>query len=711
MQRVRTHSVLQLEAAECGAASLAMVLSSFGRQVPLDELRTLCGISRDGAKASNILKAARSFGLTCKGLKAEPEQLENLTAPVIAFVNFNHFLVVEGIKGDTVYINDPASGHRKETREEFLAGFTGVVLTFEAGEDFQAGDSRPSVVQSLAKRMGGFHSPLLYIFLISLALVIPGIIMPFFSQVFVDYILVRALDDWLWPLLLGMLLTAVLRVALSIVQGFTLISLDVEMKQQTSAELFRHLLRLPVSFFEQRFTGEIADRIRLNEGLVELLSEQLIQAMLNFILAIFYLVALFYMHATLAFIVVILACLNIAVLMATTSFVSEKYRKLSIDQGKLMGARISGLKDIETYKASGAEDMLFTRWMGLKTNVINGSQQVAGVSSWVQPIPALISTLILLVTLIGGGYAVMQGQLSLGELVAFQSLAVSFSAPVAVLASFGAELQQLQTYLNRLDDTLEQRVDPAFNESRTMLATRMPAGQVALNAASFGYNPLDPPLIDALSIDIQPGQRVALVGASGSGKSTVGKMIGGMVQLSAGSISIDGQSHHEWPRGLLASQLAYVRQEVMLFKGSIRENINLWDTRIDESDIIQAAKDAGIHDTIMARPGGYDAHVADGANNLSGGEQQRLELARALATNPAIIILDEATSALDPLTEQSVMGAIRRRGLTCIVIAHRLSAIRDCDEILVLHYGQLIERGSHTDLLHQDGAYAQLINA
>ncbi|WP_108812241.1 NHLP family bacteriocin export ABC transporter peptidase/permease/ATPase subunit [Sphingorhabdus sp. Alg231-15] len=707
----RTPTILQMEAAECGAASLAMILGTYDRYVPLEELRGECGISRDGAKASNILKAARKYNLESKGLKVEPENLEDLNFPIIAFVNFNHFLVVEGIVDGEVYINDPASGHRTEPMEEFALGYTGVVLTFAPTEDFVRGDDRPSMFVSLINRVEDYRGGLLFIFLVSLALVVPGIVIPFFTQIFVDYVLVRSLDDWLWPLLIGMTITAVLRFGLIALQEISLVRLGAEMKGRTGFQLLQHMIRLPINFFEQRFTGEIADRVRLNEGLVSLLSEQMIQAAINLLLAIFYLIVLLYFSVPLTLIIVGLASLNIAILLYTTATIAEKYRKVSIDQGKLMGARIAGLKDIETYKASGGENMLFTRWTGLQAKTINGVQEATAVQVWTGPVPALLSTFIMLTTLIGGGYMVMQGNFTLGELVAYQALAMSFSGPITALASFGSELQQLRTFLGRLDDTLDQQVDPAFEGEEIVDIDRLPKGSVRLVEASFGYNPLDPPLIDSLSIDIAPGQRIALVGASGSGKSTVGKMIGGLVDLQAGQIEIDGRARRQWPRHVLASRLAFVRQDVMLFNGTVRDNLSLWDKSIGDVDMIQAATDAAIHDRIMAWPGGYEAPIASGATNISGGEKQRLEIARALATNPSVIILDEATSALDPVSEFEVMEAIRRRGLTCIVIAHRLSTIRDCDEIIVLDRGQIIERGTHSGLLQEEGAYARLLEA
>jgi NHLM bacteriocin system ABC transporter peptidase/ATP-binding protein len=707
----RTPSILQLEAAECGAASLAMVLGYHGRFAPLDELRVLCGVSRDGSKASSVLRAARSFGLEAKGLKAEPHHLGELDLPLIAFVNFNHFLVVEGIDERHVWLNDPASGRRRETLDEFSDSFTGVALTFRPSPGFRKGDSRPSLIASLIERYEGVRSALWFITLVSLALVIPGIVLPIFSRIFVDYVLVRSLNDWLTPLLIGMALTALVRFVLLELQNQTLLKARVQMSLVTGRGLMEKLVTLPIAFFDQRFAGEIADRVRLNETLSDLLTGKVAQAAVSLVTAAFFLVVMLFYNWLLTLAVAALALLNGLVLVMSNRWLSERYRKISIDRGKLAGARVAGLKDIETFKASGAEDMLFARWTGLAIAASNGEQQAWRVSSWINALPALISALITVTILILGGFAVMNGDMTLGGLVGFQTLAASFAAPVIALAGFGAELHQIRSYTARLDDVLNQASDARFSNADPPFDGRLPHGAVSLRNISFGYGPLDPPLIDQLSIDLAPGSRVALVGPSGSGKSTVGKLIAGLEQPREGEVLIDGRPLLEWPREALASRLAYVRQEVMLFEGTIRENLTLWDDRVSEPDMIQAAKDAQIHDVIASRPGGYDAIVGEGGGNFSGGERQRIEIARALVTNPATIILDEATSALDPISEFRVMEAIRRRGITCILIAHRLSAIRDCDQIIVLEQGRMVESGDHRSLAAAQGRYAALVEA
>lgn len=710
-RRGRTPAVLQLEAAECGAASLAMVLGAHGRHMALDELRRLCGVSRDGSKASSIVRAARALGLEAKGVKAEPEHLAGLGLPLIAFVNFNHFLVVDAIDDRHVWINDPASGRRRATIAAFSDSFTGVALVFRPGPDFVPGDSRPSLAQSLRGRFTGVGAALWFVFLTALALVVPGIVLPVFSRIFVDYVLVRGLSDWLAPLLIGMALTAFARFVLLELQNHALLRARMRMSLHTGRQLMAKLLTLPVAFFDQRFAGEIADRVNLNDQLAELLTGKLAQAAVALVTAAFLLVVMLFYHWPLTLAVLALALLNAVVLLASNRFLSERYRKIAIDRGKLAGARVAGIKDMETFKASGAEDMLFERWTGLAVAMQNGQQRAAALGAFIQPVPALLGALITVTILVWGGFAVMAGTMTLGSLVGYQTLAASFVAPVAALAGFGAELHQIRSYTGRLDDVLAQAGDPRFDRPDPRFDGRLPRGAVTLDRLSFGYAPLDPPLIDALSLDLRPGMRIALVGASGSGKSTVGKLVAGLEQPREGRVLLDGRPLLDWPRVALAHRLAYVRQEAMLFEGTIRENLTLWDDGLAEPDMIQAARDAMIHEVIAARPGGYDARIAEGGGNFSGGEKQRIEIARALALNPAVIILDEATSALDPVNEHRVMEAIRRRGATCILIAHRLSAIRDCDLIVVLDRGRAVETGDHATLIAAGGAYARLVEA
>lgn len=708
-QRRRTPTVLQMEAAECGAACLGMVLGHFGRHVPLEELRTACGVSRDGSKASGILRAARAYGLESKGLKAEPSHLHDLRPPLVAFVNFSHFVVVEGIGPRWVYLNDPASGPRRVGHEEFDEMFTGVVLTFRTTPEFVRSDARPSRLRRLRERIRPVRAAMLFVGLLTVALFLPGVAIPLFSRTFVDYVLIASLEDWLQPLLIGMAVTALLRGGLTWLRAITLARLETQLSIAGARQMLWRLLRLPSAFFAHRFAGEIAPRVNLNDEFARLVTGDLARAVLGLISMMFYFVVMLFFDVTLTLMVAAVAGISFILLVVVTRALQNGYRKLSIDRGRLNGIAVSGIQDMETFKAAGAEDSFFTRWAGHHAKVVNTEQKVGLPVVLVSTTPAFATALTSAAVLVVGGHAVMEGTMTIGMLVAFQTLAASFSEPVADLTKFGTQVQQVQAHAARIDDILHQPQDPALLAAPTGVPPALPVGRIELEDIRFGYAPLDPPLIEGLSLALEPGTSVALVGSSGSGKSTIGRLIAGLYRPDGGRILIDGRPLEDWPRQAIAATFAYVDQEIVLFEGTVRENLTLWDSTIPESDVVAAAQDAQIHDVIASRPGGYDSVVEEGGRNFSGGQRQRLEIARALAANPRILVLDEATSALDPVSEAQVMEAVRRRGCTCVIIAHRLSTIRDCDEIVVLERGQPVERGRHPDLIAADGRYRRLV--
>lgn len=709
-RRARCESVLQLEAAECGAASLAMILSHFGRRAPLEELRLACGVSRDGSKASGILKAARAYGLAARGLKAEPEHLAELPMPAIAFVNFNHFLVVEGVGRGVVWLNDPANGPRTVTEDEFDEMFTGVVLTFERGDGFEARDDRPRLLDSLARRLASAKGAVAFAVLASLVLVLPGLALPIFSRVFVDFVLAPKMSDWLGPLVLGMLATALVRAALTGLRFRYLLAAETRLAIEGSRAMLWRMLRLPTSFFDQRFAGEIADRLNLNDGLARLLTGELARALLSLAMIGLFFLAMCSYSVPLALVAAALTTLNLVVVMAIARGIRDGYRKVSLEQGKLFATTVAGLQDIETYKAAGAEDAFFGRWAGLQVNVIDAEQRIALPLAMLSAVPTFLNGLSIAAVVGLGGLLIADGEMTIGMLVAFQTLMASFTQPAAELANLGGQMQQVQAFTARLDDIEGQPLDRRFGgDGDKLQLDALPRGHLELRDVAFGYNPLEPPLIENFSLSATAGARIALVGASGSGKSTIGRLIVGLHRPREGQVLIDGRPFDAWPPAALAARLAYVDQDVTLFEGTVRDNLTLWDTTVPEADIVAAARDAQVHDVIAARPGAYEARVEENGRNLSGGQRQRLDIARALARNPSIIVLDEATSALDPEMELAVMDAIRRRGATCIVIAHRLSTIRDCDEIIVMERGQIVERGHHAALIEAGGRYAGLL--
>jgi NHLM bacteriocin system ABC transporter peptidase/ATP-binding protein len=712
-RRVRVPTVLQMEAVECGAAALAMVLGHHGRTVPLEELRLACGVSRDGSKASNIVKAARRYGLVAKGLKKEPEALRALPVPMILHWNFNHFVVLEGFRKGRAYVNDPASGPRSVTGAELDQAFTGVALVFERGDTFVRGGEAPSMAQAVRTRLEGSRLALLFVVLAGLGLVLPGLVVPTFSRVFVDDVLVAGLRDWVRPLLLAMAAAALVFGALTWVQQWYLLRLETKLALSTSARFFWHVLHLPMGFFTQRFAGEIGSRVAINDRVAQLLSGDLATSVLNLVAVAFYAAVMVQYDLVLTLLGVVVAGLNLAALRWVSRRRVDLSRRMLQDRGKLMGTAMGGLQTIETLKATGSESDFFARWSGYQAKVLNAQQELALHTQLLAAVPPFLLAASTVLLLGIGGARVMDGQLSMGMLIAFQALMLAFLAPVNRLVELGSTLQEVRGDMGRLDDVLRAERDPrlaAGPEEGGPDEAKL-SGRLELRGVSFGYSPLDPPLIEALDLELRPGSRVALVGGSGCGKSTVARLVCGLYEPWTGQVLFDGRPRAAVPRRTMDASLAFVDQDIFLFEGSVRDNLTLWDPTVPEAQLVEAARDACIHDEVTARPGGYAGAVEEAGRNFSGGQRQRLEIARALVGNPALLVLDEATSALDPATEQAIDDHLRRRGCTCLIVAHRLSTIRDCDEIIVLDAGKIVQRGTHDALLAEPGPYARLMEA
>lgn len=711
-KRVKTSTVLQMEAVECGAASLAMVLGYFGCFIPLEKLRIDTGVSRDGVKASNIVKAARKYGLTTKGYRKEPQDLRKLKPPMIVHWNFNHFLVVEGFKKNKVYLNDPAAGSRIISLEEFDQSFTGVVIVFEKGEGFKKIGHKKSIITSLKKRLSSSKQELIFLILLGFLLVVPGLVIPVFSKIFVDNILIDKMTGWLKPLLFGMFLTFILRTIMESVKQYYLLRFETKLSLKTSAGFFWHILRLPVEFFSQRFAGEIGSRVMSNDTVANLIAVKLTDAAINLVMIVFYAALMFYYDSVLTLIGISAAVLNVLFLKYVSKVRKDGSRKFLQDEGKLNGVSMAGLQLIETLKAGGTESDFFSKWSGYQAKLINSKQKLGSVTELLSAVPIFLTGLTNILVLSIGGERVMDGYLTMGMLVAFQSLMSSFMKPVNNMVELGGVLQEVEGDMDRLDDVHNYEIDTRYEEDNinNNIKGKL-SGSLEVKNISFGYSKLEDPLIENLSIKMNPGSRIALVGGTGSGKSTIAKIISGLYQPWDGEILFDNNTMSSIPSEVISDSLAIVDQDISMFEGTIKENITMWDNTISEHTMLQAAKDACIHDDISSRPGGYDSFVSEGGSNFSGGQKQRLEIARALVGNPSVLIMDEATSALDPLTEKIIDQNIRRRGCTCIIVAHRLSTIRDCDEIIVLKYGKIVQRGTHEQLRDKEGLYSELINA
>ncbi|MGE6668906.1 NHLP family bacteriocin export ABC transporter peptidase/permease/ATPase subunit [Paenibacillus xylanexedens] len=714
-KRVKTPTVLQMEAVECGAASLSIVLSYYKSFIPLEELRISCGVSRDGSKANNILKAARQYGMEAKGYRKNPEDLRNMPWPVIIHWNFNHFLVLEGIQKDRVFLNDPVTGPREITFEELDQSFTGVVLTMKPAEGYVPQGKTSSLLSSLSSRIQGSEKALVYAIIAGLFLVLPGLVIPVFSKIFIDQVLLGHLNNWLFPLLVGMGITALLRALLIWLQRYYLLRLEMKLALSSSSRFFWHVLRLPIEFFSQRHSGDIASRVAINDRVAQLLSGQLAVAALNCVMILFYLLLMLQYSVLLTVVTVGVSLLNVIFMQFITRKRNDQNLRLLQESGKMQGVSMNGLQVIETLKSNSSESDFFVKWSGYQAKLLQSNQQFGVSNQFLMSVPTLLTSLGAVAVLFFGGFQVMDGALTIGSLVAFQSLAASFSQPVNEMVMLAGTIQEAGGSMKRLDDVLQYPVDRQIqsdlDEADEQKDSAKLSGQVQISNLTYGYSKLEAPLIDQFNLSIQPGMKVALVGGSGSGKSTIAKLIAGIYEPWEGEIRFDDLRRDEIARHRMGNSLAVVDQEIVLLEGTIKENITFWDATIPETDVVRAAKDAVIHDHIAERSGGYDHMISENGGNFSGGQRQRLEIARALSGNPSILILDEATSALDPATEKLVDDSLRRRGLTCITVAHRLSTIRDADEIIVLERGKIIERGTHTFLMEKNGYYTRLIQS
>ncbi|MFE6287107.1 NHLP family bacteriocin export ABC transporter peptidase/permease/ATPase subunit [Streptomyces sp. NPDC057877] len=709
---VRTPTVLQMEAVECGAASLAMVLGHYGRHVPLEELRIDCGVSRDGSRASNLLKAARSYGLTAKGMQMDLAALAEVTAPAILFWEFNHYVVYDGMgrrfgrRG--VFVNDPGKGRRFVPLEEFDGSFTGVVLTMEPGEDFTGGGRRPGVWGAMPARLRGTAGTLPAAVLASLLLVLVGAAVPALSRTYIDTFLIGGQTSLLGVLFAAMGACVLLTVVLTWLQQANLHHGRIISSTLSSARFLRHLLRLPVTFYAQRSPADLVQRLQSNDAVAETLARDLAAAGVDAVVVVLYALLLYTYDPQLTFVGIGVALLNIVAMRVVVRLRATRTAKLRADSARLTNTAYTGLQLIETMKATGGEDGYFRKWAGQHATTLEEQQRLGVPTAWLGVVAPTLATVNSALILWIGGMRAIEGHISVGLLVAFQALVTRFTAPLTRLNGVASRIQDFAADVARLKDVENFRSDPLYDRAGGD-STRRLHGHVELQNITFGYSPLDKPLLTGFDLTVGPGQQVALVGGSGSGKSTVSRLISGLYAPWDGVIRVDGQRLEDIPRGALAASVSFVDQEVFLFEGTVRDNVALWDPSIPDEAVVEALRDAALYDVVARRPGGIHSPVEQDGRNFSGGQRQRLEIARALVRRPSILVLDEVTSALDAETEQVVMDNLRRRGCACVVIAHRLSTVRDSDEIVVLQHGAIVERGRHDELVARGGAYAALV--
>lgn len=703
--------IMQLEALECGAASLAMVMAYYDKWVPLEQVRADCGVSRDGSNAKNISKAAKSYGFKVQAYSRTPEILRKKGKfPCIIHWNFRHFVVLNGFKGKYALINDPAKGFIKVGMEDFNKSFTGVTLNIFPGENFEPSGKRKSTLEFAKKRLVGAGAAMAFVMLTTIITSLFGIINPIMSKVFMDRLLTGINRDWLYPFIGMMTALALVQIIVEWAQTIYSLKINGKMSMVGSTTYMWKVLHLPMDFFGQRMAGDIQSRQGTNASIANSIISTVVPLGLNTIMMVFYFVLMIRQSIMLTAIGIATLVLNIIV----SRYISEKRinitRVKQRDSAKLSATTVAGVEMIETIKASGAEVGFFQKWAGYQASVNAQDVKAAKLNNYLGIIPAILGTAANYAVFVLGIWFVMQGEFTLGALQMFQGFLGSFMAPAMSLVSAGQTMQEMRTQMERVEDVMEYPLDPnAVDNTDDNVKLKKLRGNVELKNVTFGYSKLSDPLIRDFTMNIKPGGRVAFVGTSGCGKSTLSKLISGLYDPWSGEILFDGKPRTQHPRDVMTGSIAIVDQEITLFEGTIAENITMWDESIEDYEVILAARDAQLHDDIMARDGGYNCKLAPGGRDLSGGQRQRMEIARVLAQDPSIIILDEATSALDAKTEYEVVKSIKDRGITCIVIAHRLSTIRDCDEIIVLEHGNVVERGTHEELMKLGGAYTELV--
>lgn len=703
---------MQMEALECGAASLAMVLAYWKKWLPLEQLRVDCGVSRDGSNALNILKCARRYGMEAKGYRMDVAKLHTIEYPAIIHWNFNHFVVLNGFKGKRACLNDPARGRVVVEEEEFDHSFTGIVLTLKPGKDFKPGGRQASVLSFVWKRMKSARTALLFTFLIGLLTAFVGLLSPVFSQIFMDDILSGRNPNWFKPFIWMLAVLVLFQFAVYALQGLRWVIYQAKLAAEANASFMWHVLHLPMAFFQQRYAGDLVMRQLSNQTIAANLVQKIAPTVTNILLLLVYLFVMQRYSLLLTIVGVVAALLNIVVMRYIADKRMNMGRVLERNEGKLYGITMSSIEGMETIKAAGAELGFFQRWAGHFATKLNSEVRMNRNAICLGVIPQLLMQISSNIILVLGAYLILKGELTIGMLTAFQGFMASFMDPLNNLVDTGKTLIETRTQMERVEDVFRSKRDVEDDSlSEPIEGTGKLCGQLELRNVTFGYSPLAAPLIEGLSLTLEPGKSVALVGSSGCGKSTIAKLVSGLYDPWEGDILFDGKSRKEIPRSVFVNSVAMVNQDILLFDDTIANNIKIWDRSIEDFVMVMACRDAQIYKDIVVRPDGFTGKLTEGGNNLSGGQRQRLEIASALVREPVILILDEATSALDTATEEKVMRSIRQAGITLVIIAHRLSTIRDCDEIIVLDKGHVMERGTHDTLIAEKGMYYQLMKS
>ena len=706
--------VMQLEALECGAACLCMTMAYYGKWIPLEEVRRDCGVSRDGSNAANILAAARKYGFEADGYRVEPEDLRREGVfPCIIHWEFNHFVVLNGFRGNKVYLNDPARGTYSVPFERFDEAFTGICILLEPGEGFEPSGKKKSVWGFASKRLKGAKAAMWFMSATTLIGSLVGIFTAVLSRIFLDEMLPGDEPQMFWPFITGLTILSVIQIAAAWIQAIYSLRINGKMNIVGNSTYMWKVFRLPMEFFSQRMAGDIQQRKNTNAQIAEQVVTILAPLLLNTIMMVFYLVVMLRYSVTLSLIGIASVLIQLGLSRIIANRRINITRVMMRDSGKLSGYTVSGMEMIESIKASGAENGYFERWSGYQASVNAQNVKFVKIQYYLGMVPSLVSSVLNILVTVLGVWLVIRGEFTPGMIFAFQGFLSSFMSPAVTLITSGQQIQEMRTNMERIEDVMEYPDDVITGEDADLATENVSytklSGDLVMHNVTFGYSPLEPPLIRDFDLELKKGHSVAFVGASGCGKSTLSKLISNLYQPWSGEILFDGKTAAEIDRNVFTGSVAVVDQDIILFEDPISDNIKMWDSSIEDFEMILAARDAQIHQVIMQREDGYGHKMIEGGKDFSGGERQRMEIARVLALDPTLVIMDEATSALDARTEYEVVHAIRERGITCVVIAHRLSTIRDCDEIIVLDHGNVVERGTHQELMALQGLYTSLV--
>ena len=712
-KRFKVPTILQMEATECGAACLAMIFAYYRNSLPLEKLRAECGVSQHGSNAAKVLAAAQKHKFVTGGVRCSAESLRYQFFPMIILWERHHFVVLEGIKGDTFYINDPAQGHVILPYEKFKDSYSEICLLLQPSPAFKpSGKMPPTPLEAAVSFIRSNVSEFLYISAVSLLLTLPGLMLPFLIKFFIDDILFADTGSSTQTVLFmlavgGMFLLSLLLTAL---QQHAINRLGIKIWLLEGMRFIFHSLRLPLRFFHQRYPGDIALRSLTLEFIGTLIGGAPTVSIVSASLLLLYAVALVVVAGQLAMGVFVITAIYCLVFYLLARELNNDALLLGNEMSKYCGLGAACLNMIEIFKANEASGYCFERLSGLQANVTNAQRKAGMRTVFISILPVTVITILNLYILGYGGWLYSEGQLSAGELIAFQMLASSFAAPIAGIIGFGSQLSEAKSSFVRVNDLLDHELDAHYTAPKQEIL-RLPdqklSGKIEVNNISFGYDETSGPLFENFSMTVKPKQRIAILGRSGCGKSTLAKLLCGLLHPWSGKISFDGQPLEEIPAELLALSLAYVSQDIFFIDGSVRDNLCLWDKTQNEEAMLAAVQDACIDGVVNSLPGRFDYQMVNDGSNFSGGERQRLEIARALASSPSVLVLDEATSALDPSVEVLIEQRLRRRGCTCIVVAHRLSTVRDADCLLVMDKGKVIEQGTHEELMAARGFYAE----